>query len=313
MKPFLLLFTCLLISSEAWSQAPSFLITEKAVVEEFRGALRSKLEELSQNYIYTQTPQAIVWFSTEAVDCNGDHYPAKTPLASLTLSKASQIYRFDLKGCGSEAVLSEQFSTTAKSQFNLNKYLAGEWPANTVRYHLRDGHGTSIFEWKSSNNVSSFIFLEQKFLDIYKESNRWQYFVQGYAANYDHEGFSFGISLKFDNFRVTVEWDDKNYRIFDNDYRRIGINSFLTGYSHAIQTATLTYVGNILKHLLNELPSTEFVSSGGQNSRFLDEMRLTFTRLLNNLELNLVRQFVQDVIKAIESGLLKITDNRPEA
>lgn len=312
MKCFLLSIL-FIVSFKAWSEVPSFLITERAVVEEFRGSLRSKIEELSQNYIKTQTEQAIVWFSTETVECNGKKYPAKFPLASITMSRSTNIFQFELKGCAQEVALSELFITKSSSDFTLTKYLQGEWPEGLNRYLLKDGHDKNIFELRKNKDLSSFKFLEQKFLDIYKEENRWQYFVQGYAANYENEGFSFGVSLKFDDFRVTIDWDENSYRILDNEYRRIGLNSFLIGYSHAIQTATLTYVGNILKSLLNELPSTEFVSTGGQNSRFLDEMRLTYTRLLNNLELNLVRQFVQDVIKAIESGFLKITDNRPEA
>ncbi|PIP88574.1 MAG: hypothetical protein COW01_13625 [Bdellovibrionales bacterium CG12_big_fil_rev_8_21_14_0_65_38_15] len=311
MKALVFIFT-FVISSMAFAQKPNFLVTESAIIEEYRGALRSKLDELSQNYIASRTNQAIIWFSTNDIECNGKNYPAKSPLATLSFSTGIKSYQVELRGCDKETVLVEQFLTQEQVPYSISDYLEGMIPAKLSSYLFKDGHGVNIFEWRQLEHISSFKFINQSILDLYKEDNRWQYLVKGYNAQYSHDGFSFNVTMGFPDFRTTVEWDDTSYRIFDSEYRRIGINAFLTGYSHAIQTSTLSFVGNILKRLLDELPSTEFVSSGGQNSRFLDEMRRTLTRLLNNLELNLVRQFVQDVIKALETGLLKVTDNRPE-
>lgn len=308
----LVLILCLASVNLVFAQKPNFLITETAIVEEYRGALRSKLEELSQNYIASKTNQTIVWFSTDSTECNGKTYPAKSPLATLSFAIGVKSYQVELRGCDKETVLVEQFLTHEQVSYSISDYLDGLFPTKLARYLFRDGHGVNIFEWRQLGQTSSFKFLNKSILDLYKDESRWQYLVKGYDAEYAHENFGFNVTMNFPDFRTTVEWDNSSYRIFDNDYHRIGINTFLTGYSNAIQTTTLTFVGSILKQLLAELPSTEFVSSGGQNSRFLDEMRLTYTRLLNNLELNLVRQLIQDVIKALETGLLKITDNRPD-
>lgn len=299
-------------SAIVYAGQPSFLVTPRAIVEEFRGALRSKLEELSQNYIASKTNNTIVWFSSDAIECNGKTYQAKSPLATLSFSKGMNSYQVELRGCTKETILVEQFLTSRPVDFSIDRYLAGDFPLSISRYLFRDGYGVNIFEWRQLDQLNTFNFLNQTILDLYQDENRWQYLVKGYSAGYAQGGYSFNVSMGFPDFRITVEWDEDDFRIYDNEYRRMSINSFLTGYSHAIQTSTLSFVGSILKRLLDQLPSTEFVSSGGQNSRFLDEMRLTYTRLLNNLELNLVRQFVQDVIKALETGLLKITDNRPE-
>src|SRR5690606_37368342 len=108
--------------------------------------------------------------------------------------------------------------------------------------------------------------------------NFWQYKASGYSANYKNDGYAIGLTMEFPDVRLSVEWDEDDVRVYDDDFRLISINTFLTSYSHAFQGATLSFMAGIVKNSMKTLPSTEFVSSGAQNSRFLNEMRLAYTR-----------------------------------
>lgn len=295
------------------AEVPTYLIKEESILEEFRGQIRSKFEELSQNYIISRSVSGIVWSSSEKTDCAGISRLPRYPLASISMAKAASSVSFIVKGCSSTPLFKETFEAQGAASFTLSDYLSGKLPNGKLsRYLLQDGIGQNIFEWHVKGNSSFFLFTDQRFLDIYKEESRWQYKAVGYRANYTNDGYGMGVVMDFGDSRLSVDWSESEVRLYNTDFQRISVNSFLTSYSHAVQSTTLNFVSGIIKYFIGSLPSTEFVASGGQNSRFLDEMRLTYTRLLNNLELNLVKQYVQEIIKAIESGLIKITDNRPE-
>lgn len=303
----------LLAANSFAADRPSFLIDERAILDEFRGQLRSKLEDLSRNYITQRSSESIYWTSSEALDCAGVSRAPRAPLASLSVRRGDNVVSFELRGCSGRMVLRETFSAINAQSFSLSEYLNGKIPGGTLtRYVLQDSIGANILEWREKEGISVFTFINSRFLDIYKSATRWQYKAFGYSVSYKNEGNSFDVDMRFDPQQLTVEWGGNEVRIYDTEFRRISVNTFLIGYSHTIQNVTLSIISGIVKSALTLLPSTEFVASGGQNSRLLDEMRLTYTRLLNNLELNLVRQYIQEIIKAIESGLLKITDNRPE-
>lgn len=307
---FLLFAFPLLISA---GEQPSFLITEKGIIEEFRGQLRLKLEELSNNYIVSKTDTNITWTSNDGVKCNGTWKPARSILASVSLSQTNEMILVDIRGCQSKLLFREVFSFDRDGDFSLDDYLAGKISTESLtRYLLVDNQKKNIFDLRMQSSVSSLSFLEKEFLEIYKEEERWQYKAIGYEARYNNGGFGFNVTMMFPDQRITLDWQNSDIRIFDGRHQRIAVNAFLTSYSSAIQNTTLVFTSSILKNLMSDLPSTEFVSTGGANSRFLDEMRLVYTRLLNNLELNLVKQFVQEVIKFIEDGVLKITDNRQD-
>lgn len=313
LKNKILFILWLLAANSLAAERPSFLIDERAILDEFRGQLRSKLDDLSRNYIIQRSSESIYWTSTSVVDCAGVNRSPRAPLTSLRVLRADNIISFELRGCSGQMVLRETFESSGAQLFSLSEYLSGKIPSGDLtRYVLQDSLGANILEWRVKEGISVFTFLNARFLDIYKIDTRWQYKAFGYSVRYKNEGHSFDVDMHFDPQQLTVDWAKAEVRIYDTEFRRISVNTFLVGYAHTVQNVTLSIISGVVKSALTQLPSTEFVASGGQNSRLLDEMRLTYTRLLNNLELNLVRQFIQDIIKAIESGLLKITDNRPE-
>ncbi len=294
-------------------EKPSFLIEEGSVLDEFRAQYRSKLTELSQNYIVNQTSRAITWRSHQGIKCDNQWFSAKTILSSISMSQSGQFYLFEIRGCGSKPLFVEVFEVQDGANLSLEDYIKGEVDLGLIRsYELRDSLKNRLFRLIKTNTVSSFSFLNNKFLEIYKQEMQWQYKALGYQASYNNNGFGFNVTMLFPDQRLSVNWEEDDVRIFDQDFTRIPVNSFLTSYSHAIQNSTLSFMATMIRNFMKSLPSTEFVSSGGQNSRFLDDMRLAYTRLLNNLELNLVKQLIQDIIKYLEDGLLKVTDNRPE-
>lgn len=293
---------------------PNFLIDEKAIVEEYRGSIRSKLAELSQNYLAFANASSIVWNSSDQVDCRGVLTPRRQALAAVYMSKSEGRVSFEMRGCGSQVLLRETFEVADAAEMTLVQYLSGSIPNDIITYYrLEDGGRNSIFEWRTQQGASAFFFLGQRFLDIYKENSRWQYKLIGYEARYFAENFGLGVEIRHDDNRLSVDWSGQNVRIYDSDQRLISINKFLTAYSSAVQATTMNFASTTVQYWLKKLPATEFVSSTGQNSRLLDELRLTYTRLLNNIELNLVRQYIQELVSAVENGLLQITDNRPEA
>tara|TARA_R110000868_G_scaffold117600_14_gene312491 strand:+ start:29109 stop:30065 length:957 start_codon:yes stop_codon:yes gene_type:complete len=306
---FLILFPWLLMAGEK----PSFIIEENSILDEFRAQYRSKLTELSQNYIVNQTTRAITWRSHEGMKCENQWFSGKTILSSISMSQSGQFYLFELRGCGAKLLFVEIFEVQDGVHLSLAEYLKGEINIDQIRsYELRDSLKNRLFQMIKTNIVTSFSFLNNKFLEIYKQDKQWQYKALGYQASYNNNGFGFNVTMLFPDQRLSVNWEEDDVRLFDQDFNRIPVNSFLTSYSHAIQNSTLSFMATMIRNFMKSLPNTEFVSSGGQNSRFLDDMRLAYTRLLNNLELNLVKQLIQDIIKYLEDGVLKVTDNRPE-
>ncbi len=296
------------------SEVPTFLVDEKTILEEFRGQLRSKIKELSQNYLTRAGQRSFVWYSNEPLECHGETIEERMALASVQQSVSAESITFELRGCGHRLLLKETFVGANVAQFTLKKYLDGELPEGEIqRYLLEDGARIGIFEWRKVAMTTALYFMQQRFLDIYNRDQQRQYKLQGYRADYHAHGFGLEVDMLTNDARLNVDWSGDDVRIYNSDFKLVSINSFLTSYSHGVQASTLNFVGMILQHLMKGLPSTEFVSSAGQNSRLLDELRITYTRLLNSLELNLVRQFVQELIAAVENGLLQITDNRPES
>mgnify|MGYP001501345402 FL=1 len=68
----------------------------------------------------------------------------------------------------------------------------------------------------------------------------------------------------------------------------------------------------MVSYHLYAFPKTSFTSSITQSERLLSELRLNNIRLIQGAELNLVQNYLQELIESIEKGQLIIDDRRPD-
>jgi hypothetical protein len=92
--------------------------------------------------------------------------------------------------------------------------------------------------------------------------------------------------------------------------QQLSQNEYLGNFDSLVTSSTLTRIRRILDYHNYYFPTTKAVQSGSANEHLKEELRLTFNRLQNNTELNLVKKQIQDYIEAAENGLL--IDKRPK-
>jgi hypothetical protein len=99
-------------------------------------------------------------------------------------------------------------------------------------------------------------------------------------------------------------------RFYDPTGNRMSLTNFLSLFDEVILTGTIARLQSILNYHTYYFPTTEVLKSGAQSQKLLEDLRIAQSRLLTNTEINLVKNLIQDLIIATESGL--ITDNRPK-
>jgi hypothetical protein len=111
---FSLFFSCL---SQA-VELPRGLYSINDYIDEFRGPLRTKLEELPKNYITTVKNRVIEYTSHQDTRCIGANVSAATPLSKIqymvNINPTSQTKTEEViyQACGGFVTLVEYFHTT---------------------------------------------------------------------------------------------------------------------------------------------------------------------------------------------------------
>ncbi|MFT6071456.1 MAG: hypothetical protein ACJAT2_001635 [Bacteriovoracaceae bacterium] len=304
------------------------------IIKEFRGAFELKISELQRNYITHKNGRNASFKSHEDTQCGWQSAQAGDSLAKIQMS----IHRDDSSltesifytGCAGQLNLKEIVVTNGsdlnpiserelfegKRKFDL---LANE---QSRYYSLRAWDDQEIFRLTlrrlNNGKVAEFFIRGQRFMNmtiaIEEGTTRVSYTLYPYTFKYIRPDQSWSVNRSLPTHTLTAVRNTNGAskdQYFNSTYKEISSSSFQSYFSYSVLESSLARISTYIKWHLFVFPSTEFTSSGAQSSRFLDELRLTFTRLLSNTDINLVRNLIQSYILAIEEGVIKIIDSRP--
>ncbi|GAB4421059.1 MAG: hypothetical protein OHK0056_31790 [Bacteriovoracaceae bacterium] len=328
------LFALFLIAS-AWAKVPfpETVLTPNQMIEEFRGSLRIKILDLEKNYYALYSDNTIVYRSHQNVLCNGKNAPAQSNLASLQLlTKKSegvvdQIMKY--KGCDDRVVITEihHAEGLAPEEISFSQVREG-----LTQIDLKKSENKRIYRLVYNDQVELFQYVQERTADgefheariagqlafqityVYgQDSSRLTYKYFPYNLKVQIGGSEWTSNMEFTPYTNVVNAfkTPKDYvTYFDSTNSQVSKGTFITNFGYNIRERTLQRVLSFIQASLNEFPPTTVVNTGVQNQRLLEELRLNYTRLLNNSEMNLVRQYITDLIQAAEKGQLQ--DNRPQ-
>lgn len=313
---------------------PRSVLSINDIAEEFRGPLRSKISLLPENYIVDYKGQQVIMTSHETTTCLWEPLEAGSTLAKLeffhTEKNGELIETANYGGCNGSLSLKEVIITKGKNlkPITFKQFIKGQRDftlkdeQTDMLYRLINDEGLELFRFQQSRNAKglnvSFFILGHNFLSMnyeYKEDlTRLVVTYKSYAAAYVRiwsawryvPSFPGQFSQTILAYRTPVNkveyLNSKNSRMSQSSFQKVfNKNAVQDGFSR---------VSAFVKFHNFWFPSTEVAQVGGQNKELLNELRLMFTRLLNNSELNLVRNKIQEYIKAADEG--KLVDLRPK-
>lgn len=311
---------------------PSSVLGVNEIVEEFRGTLKNKIVALGKNYISQVSDKTIIFKNSEDTKCNGVLLPKDSAVSSFKLNFNLKDDELNEKviysGC-SEISLVEDVVTRG---INLKPITFNDFIRGNRSFDLKDNEtfklykvsnleGDEIFkvmlEKSGNSRFESYFYLGQKFLTINFEFNTSStkaiFTAYSYQATYKRKHGTWSSRSNYSPYSFTVVVDkmaSDQVAYYDQNRNRISLSNFLSLFNMYILDSTLSNLQSIFDYHTYYFPSTEVTKSGAASQRLLEELRVNQSRLLTNTELNLVRNFIQDLINATESGFIQ--DNRPK-
>ena len=340
--PLLTLLLTLIIPTQVFAVVPlpKTLLNLDDIINEFRGPLTTKMSDLSKNYIVKKREGKnsihAVYTSHDLIHCLGATANPGEPLTKLDLSidasKPNQLHEVAYyTGCHGNLSLKEQVFTQGKNLsaissedfFNGRRKFALKENETARTYRLLSGDDEELFALRiakvAQGTTADYFIRGQRFMNIFRQfgedESRAILTFYGFSVEYKRKYSTWGIDRVFDTWALKVianKMPSGSVIYLNSTNNEISRNNFQRFFGYGALNNTVQRLGDFVKYHNYFFPTTEFQNAGVQSSRFLDEMRLTFTRLLNNTEVNLVRNLIQEYIAAIESGLLKIIDTRPK-
>ena len=304
------------------------------MIKEFRGPLELKISELQKNYITHISGLNAVFKSHEDTTCNWVKAPAGEVLAKIQMSVKKDTDRLTesvfYTGCADQLNLKEVVVTTGtdlkpiseKQLYEGQRSFDLKKNENSRFYSLRAWDDEELFRLTLrrlvNGKVAEFYIRGQRFMtmtvSLSEKSTRVSYTLYPYSYKYNRKDSSWSVNRSLATHTITAIRNASGIsrnQFFNSDFEEISASSFQSFFSYSVLESSLARISSFVKWHNFIFPSTEFASSGVQSSRFLDELRLTFTRLLSNTDINLVRNLIQSYIARIEEGVIKIIDNRP--
>lgn len=315
---------------------PQALYSIDDLVSEFRSPLKTKVEDLKKNYRARTSNNLVEYTSHEKVNCLFVEWEPDSILTRIEYyfrvngNEGLDVLRYS--GCGDNLNLVEKFlrigvnhqplSFDEFSRGQLSFELKKEW--ERYFYQIQNSKGENLFtlsgRWLNANKNSSlytFSVRDQEFLNVrylyLPEETRVTYTFIGFDIVYhyapyfkkaeknDHNTFSFNVLVK--------KSEPMNPLFLSSQDTLLSQNTFLQYFSYWAINNGLGIVKSFVDFHLYWFPPTEFVNTGGQSQRFINELRLNLNRILNNTNVNLVEVYLRKLIEAVENGL--ISDRRP--
>jgi len=305
------------------------------LIKEFRGPLQLKISELSKNYIVHKTGYNASYKSHTNINCLWSDIPGGEVLAKVqmnfNLSENTLSESAYYTGCKDQLNLKELVVTTGTELAPITKkqFFKGERSFDLKKnetsklYRLLAWDDVELFRLTIrrtvNGKIAEFFIREQRFMNatytFSNEQSRVIYTFYGYNVSYTRKHSQWSMNRGRASYALKVIANDSGVSpvvYLNSDNTPIAAATFQRFFSFSVLQGTIARLADFIKWHNWIFPTTEFQATGVQNSRFLDELRLTFTRLLSNTDLNLVRNLIQEYIKSIEEGLLKVIDNRPK-
>lgn len=315
---------------------PQALYSINDLVSEFRSPLKTKVEDLKKNYRFRSSNNFVEYTSHEPVNCLFQNWDPDSTLTKIEYffrkqgKEAIDVLRYN--GCGEQLSLIERFVRVGDNQTalsfsefstgSLNFELKKDW--ERYFYQIQNNLGENLFSlnarWvTAAKNHALYVFSirDQEFLLInyqyLPEETRVTYTFRGYNVAYqylpwfnlnltqNHNGFSFKVVVKKDA--------PQNPFFLSSQDLLLSQNSFLSYFSFYAIKNGLENVKRFVDFHLYWFPPTEFLNTGGQSQRFINELRLNLNRILNNNNLNLVEVYLRNLIQSVEQG--QVIDRRP--
>lgn len=312
---------------------PTSVLGVDDLVQELKGSFTTKISDLGKNYITHITDQIVTFTNSETMICNNVSHVVGEPLAKMQYSFQKNNLEFIEKaiytGCNGETALVEDVVTkgTAPLPLPAKDFLAGKRSIDlkdneTYRlYRISNAASEEIFkvliEGTNVGKTANFFILGQKFMSMVYEYQatltRLTITYYGYNASYKVRNSGWTLNRNFQpytNVVVAYKGIEDQVVYLDADNNRLSLANFLTWFNEGAIRPTISVLAKIIEFHTNFFPKTKTTQTGAQSQRLLEELRIAQNRLLNNTELNLVRNLLQEYMNAAEKGL--IIDNRPK-
>ena len=319
---FFLLATFLLGKAYA-QELPSEFITAHSYTDLFRAALVTKLAQMDQNFIRSVVGDELYYQSTKEVLCPGGK-SARPGQKLLRLQYHAEVNdklvseRRSYYGCDGNVAFTETYQITgtgikphAKADvFSGKMDFRNIDQADSLNYELRDGEGRAVFgvNYRKDQKMASTVFsvATSRFLrsqitqvDGKRIVRYFSYPLEFFFSQNDYTLEAKGSAM-FKNYVGAVLTSDNTW-YHGPSKERVSMAQF-QGLFHFHWSAPM------MEALLAYFPETKFVTSGMRNSKMLEELRNAQTFLISGTQLNLVRNLVEEYIKAVQEGA--IVDNR---
>ncbi len=315
---------------------PQALYSINDLVREFRSPLKTKVEDLKKNYRAQSSPNLVEYTSHEKVNCLFRDWEPGAVLTRIEYffrkngEEALDLLRY--AGCGNDITLVEKFLRFDKSATPLKfsefsrAELNFELQKSISRYHytLENKTGEELFSlsarWLDASKVNSlysFSIRGQEFMVVrYTKTSqelRVTYTFKGFDVSYQYPPYfkqAFSSEHNQFTFKVLVKKERPDSPIYLSSFdAQLAQNTFIQYFSFWAIRQGMENVKKLVNFHLYWFPPTEFVSTGGQSQRLINELRLALNRILNNTNINLVEVYLRKLIESVESGF--ITDRRP--
>ncbi len=313
---------------------PASVSTIDEIVNEFRETTTNKLEELSKNFISIINGKTVGFTTSSPLRCNGLSTPPGQPISSLqyvsNLKDQELIEKAVYTGCNGAISLVEDVVTRGNELKSLeySDFIKGKRSfdlganENYRYYRLSNSDNEEIFKFiierTPNGKTAEFFIVESKFLTLRYEfsvdQSKVTFKYNGYKGRYARKFATWEFDRLYDPFTNTVIAKKVGTFVETSFYDTRGVRftqkDFLTRVDDFLFSGPVKRIRDILDYHNYYFPSTEVVKTTGQNEVLKEELRLTYNRLQNNSELNLVKKQIQDYIEAVNLG--QIIDKRPK-
>lgn len=329
-------------------EPPNGVLTLDEMVNIFRSPFRRKMQDLSESYIIRNSTSAVEYQTAKDTTCFHRTFSSGSALVRALVGHETKdnylrehiIY----DDCYQPRSLIEEITSQGKNltPASLRQISRGERTfslssdVNDLLYRIGNSDGENILTLniKAENNGNwraVFAIVSQPVV-IYKfdqtivanrRERRWSWAFPAADIQYARPGSKWRYSYsQSPTLQIIQVLDSTTDDIISTRYMsqstNISQNDFQTAFQQEISLASkkegfgrLAIARQMVEYHIMSFPSTSFVGTVGQNQRILNELRLANIRLLSNIEINLVQQFIQSLILALEKGLLSVEDRRP--
>jgi len=324
-------FTILLVQSISAKELPSKYFDLSVFINKYRQLITDKYIQLSQNFTQREDGQQILFLATKEVKCiNGIKLNTNEIIGSLRYSQESikDISRevISYTGCQNKSNFFEEITTKTQKREDLkwenikkgNLRIRINNNESERMYRLLDYDNEEILridQVRVEKNVilTTFHGLGSKMFviwDNYSTGHMKTFVSPPFNINYSKDGYRFNMNFSTNNEQMLAHLKTDNNVLLQTSERLISFdefNSSIEFYRNIINRIPVVFVN---RKWLSSYPKTKFVNAGTTNTKLIDELTVNFNRLLTNTQLNLVRIFLEELLKSAKEN--ELVDRRPQ-